>query len=109
MIEISPGAARRIRALMAKDGIVPGGGLRVGVKAGGCSGLSYIFSWESAPKPGDHVFRGPEDTVIFVDPKSLRFLDGTVLDCDTAMLGQTLLFKNPNAKSTCGCGTSFSV
>jgi iron-sulfur cluster assembly protein len=109
MIEISDGAARRIRALMAKDGIAPGGGLRVGVKAGGCSGLSYVFSWETAPRPDDRVFEGPQGTAIVVDPKSLRFLDGTVLDCDTGMLGQSLLFKNPNAKSTCGCGTSFSV
>lgn len=108
MIHVTEAAAKRIRALMRKEGL-DAGGLRVGVKAGGCSGLSYSFAWEQAPRPDDHVFEGPLGVRIFVDPKSYRFLQGTVLDCDTNMLGQSLVFKNPNATSTCGCGTSFSV
>jgi len=51
----------------------------------------------------------PHGGTLFVDPKSLKYLDGTILDCDDNMLGQTLVFKNPNAKSTCGCGSSFDV
>jgi iron-sulfur cluster assembly protein len=108
MIQITEGAAKRIRAAMVKEGVTEGG-LRVGVKAGGCSGFSYVFRWETQPKPDDEVFEGADGTKIYVDPKSYKFLKGTILDCDASMLGQTLLFKNPNAKGECGCGLSFSV
>jgi len=108
MIEISDNASRQIRKLLDKQGM-PGGGLRVGVKAGGCSGLSYVFAWEMAPRADDQVYAGADGARIFVDPRSHRFLDGTTLDYDTALLSKGFLFLNPNAKSTCGCGTSFSV
>ena len=85
MIQISEGAARKIRTLMAKQGI-DDGGLRVGVKGGGCSGLSYTFAWERQARLGDEVFEGPEGAKIFVDKKSLLFLDGTVLDYDTNLI-----------------------
>ena len=55
------------------------------------------------------MFESPDGTRIFVDPKSYTFLDGTILDCDSEMLGQSLIFRNPNAKSACGCGLSFQV
>jgi iron-sulfur cluster assembly protein len=108
MIEISETAARKIRSLMAKQGISEGG-LRVGVKGGGCSGLSYTFAWEREPRLGDEVFEGPEGAKIFVDKKSHLFLDGTTLDYDAALLGKGFVFHNPNAKSTCGCGSSFGA
>ena len=108
MIQISEGAARKIRTLMAKQGIDEGG-LRVGVKGGGCSGLSYTFSWEKQPRLGDEVFEGPEGSKIFVDRKSLLFLKGTVLDYDTNMISKGFVFNNPNAKTTCGCGSSFGA
>ncbi len=108
VIEITESAAKRIRAAMAKEGVTPGG-LRVGVKAGGCSGMSYVFRCETHPKPDDMTFEAADGTKIYVDPKSYQFLKDTVLDCDANMLGQTLIFKNPNAKSECGCGLSFSV
>jgi iron-sulfur cluster assembly protein len=108
MIQISEGAARKIRTLMVKQGINEGG-LRVGVKGGGCSGLSYTFAWERQPRLGDDVFEGPEGAKIYVDKKSLLFLNGTVLDYNTDMLAQGFVFQNPNAKSTCGCGSSFSM
>ena len=108
MIQISEGAARKIRALMAKQGISDGG-LRVGVKGGGCSGLSYTFSWERGARLGDEVFEGPDGAKIFVDRKSLLFLEGTTLDYDTALLTQGFVFNNPNAKQTCGCGSSFGA
>ena len=108
MIEVTMAASKRIREAMATEG-QDTGGLRVGVKAGGCSGLSYIFKWAAAPKATDKVFESPDGTRIFVDPKSFTYLDGTVLDCDTEMLGQSLIFRNPNAKSACGCGLSFQV
>lgn len=108
MIEISVGAARKIRSLMAKQGIRDGG-LRVGVKGGGCSGLSYTFAWEKEARLGDEVFEGPENAKIFVDKKSLLYLNGTVLDYDTSLIGRGFVFNNPNAKSTCGCGSSFGA
>lgn len=108
MIEVTAAAAKRIRETMASEGVTEGG-LRVGVKAGGCNGMSYVFRWDTAPKPNDEVFKSSEGTRIFVDKKSYAYLDGTVLDCDSEMLGQSLIFRNPNAKSECGCGLSFNV
>ena len=108
MIEITEAASKRIHSAMHQEGIV-GGGLRVGVKAGGCSGLSYVFKWERAPKSGDEVFESAGGAKIYVDPKSFKYLDGAVLDCDPNMLGQSLVLRNPNAESECGCGLSFGV
>jgi iron-sulfur cluster assembly protein len=108
MIQISETAAKKIRSLMAKQGIDEGG-LRVGIKGGGCSGLSYTFSWEKTPRLGDEVFDGPEGAKIFVDRKSLLYLNGTVLDYDTNMISKGFVFNNPNAKSSCGCGSSFTA
>lgn len=107
-IQITETAARRIRALMTKQGMTEGG-LRVGIKGGGCSGLSYTFAWESQPRLGDEVVTGPEDIKVFVDPKSLIYLNNTVLDYDTSLMSKGFVFQNPNAKGTCGCGTSFQV
>ena len=108
MIEITDTAAQKIQSLMAKQGIDEGG-LRVGVKGGGCSGLSYTFAWERQPRLGDEVYEGSDGAKIFVDRKSLIYLDGTVLDYDTSLLGKGFVFNNPNAKTTCGCGSSFGA
>jgi iron-sulfur cluster assembly protein len=108
MIQISDMAARKIRSLMAKQGITEGG-LRVGIKGGGCSGLSYTFAWERESRIGDEVFEGPEGSKIFVDKKSYLFLKGTMLDYDTALMTKGFVFNNPNAKQTCGCGSSFGA
>jgi iron-sulfur cluster assembly protein len=107
-IQVTETAARRIRLLMEKQGMTDGG-LRVGVKGGGCSGLSYTFAWEREARTGDEVIAGPEDVKVFVDKKSLLFLNNTVLDYDTSLMSKGFVFQNPNAKSTCGCGTSFQV
>jgi iron-sulfur cluster assembly protein len=108
MIQVTETAARRIRTLMAKQGLTEGG-LRVGIKGGGCSGMSYVFAWEKEARPGDEVFEGPEGAKIFVDKKSYLFLKGTVLDFDTSIMGKGFVLSNPNAKASCGCGSSFTV
>ncbi len=108
MVHISENAGKLIKKMTSRQGM-PEGGLRIGIKAGGCSGLSYTFAWESEPRAGDHVFDGPEGSKLFVDPKSYRFIDGTTLDYDTSLVSKGFIFNNPNAKSSCGCGTSFSV
>ena len=108
MIGITENAGKQIKKLLEKQGMAAGG-LRVGVKAGGCSGLSYVFAWEPEAKPDDQVIEGPESAKVFVDKKSFRFLDGTTLDYDTSLMSRGFVFQNPQAKSTCGCGTSFTV
>lgn len=109
MIQISESAARVITRQLAKQGL-DGGGLRVAVKAGGCSGFSYVFHWDAAPRATDQIFEGSGGARIFVDPRSLTLLDGTVLDFDEGnLLATSFTLRNPHAKSTCGCGESFSA
>ena len=104
---ITDAAAERVKQIMSKAD-KPAIGLRVGVKARGCSGLSYTFAWERQPRLGDEVFEG-HGAKIFVDRKSYLFLKGTTLDYDTALLTKGFVFNNPNAKQTCGCGSSFGA
>lgn len=108
MIEITANAAAHIRRMLAKRNLGETA-LRLGVKAGGCSGFEYTFGWAVEPRPGDAVFEGPDGARVFVDPRSLRLLDGSVLDYDTSLLSRGFVLDNPNAKSTCGCGVSFTV
>ena len=108
MITVTESAADHIQRLLARREM-PGGGLRVGVKAGGCSGFEYTFGWEQAPRADDLVFEGPGGVRVWIDPRSHRILDGTTLDYDTALLGRGFVLQNPHAKGTCGCGTSFSI
>jgi iron-sulfur cluster assembly protein len=109
MIEVTESAARVIARQMAKQGLATGG-LRVAIKAGGCSGYSYVFKFDGAPRPTDLVFDGPDGVQVFVDPRSHTLLDGTVLDFDEDnLMATTFTLRNPHAKSACGCGTSFST
>ena len=106
-IQITAAAAARIQETLAKEGI-PGGGLRLGVKGGGCSGLNYVIRFEPDNRPGDKVFEA-NGARVFVDFKSLLYLKGTTLDWEGDFMQQGFSFKNPNAKSTCSCGVSFTV
>jgi iron-sulfur cluster assembly protein len=108
MISVTENAAGQIQKLLEKQ-YTEAKGLRVGVKAGGCSGFEYVFAWEAEPRESDLVFDGPSGVRIWVDPRSHRILDGTTLDYDTSLMSRGFIFENPHAKSTCGCGVSFSV
>jgi iron-sulfur cluster assembly protein len=108
MITVTENAAAQILKLIDKQH-QDATGLRVGVKAGGCSGFEYVFAWEPSPKDTDLIFPGPQGVRVWIDPRSHRLLDGTTLDYDTSLLSRGFMFQNPHAKATCGCGTSFSV
>lgn len=106
-IFVTAAAARRVKEKSAEEG-VPGGVLRIAVKGGGCSGLSYHFTYVEAPKDVDHIFTR-DDARVCVDPKSLKVLGGTILEWDQALGKSGFVLMNPHAKSTCSCGSSFSV
>jgi iron-sulfur cluster assembly protein len=109
MIEISESAARVIARQLVKNGLA-NGGLRIAIRAGGCSGFSYVFAWDAAPRETDQIFEGPDGAKVFVDPRSLKMLAGTVLDFDeNNLLATSFTLRNPHAKTTCGCGESFSA
>ncbi len=106
-IDISEKAAARIRAISAEKG-TPAGGLRLGVKGGGCSGLSYFVDWAAGPAKLDQVIER-EGARVFVDPKSAVFLQGTTVDWQQTLMQTGFVFRNPNVKSACGCGESFTI
>ena len=83
-------------------------GLRVGVKGGGCSGMSYVFEVCDEPRAKDQVFEHA-GAKVYIDPKSLLFLGGTQLDYRESLMGRGFALENPNVKQSCGCGTSFAV
>ena len=107
-IEVTPKALGKIRAAFASQGVKGEGGLRLGVLGGGCSGLSYQFKFDNKPRATDHVFEF-DDVKIFVDPKSMLFLNGMTLDYKESLMQSGFAFDNPHAKKSCGCGTSFSA
>jgi iron-sulfur cluster assembly protein len=104
-VNVTPKAVAKIRDAFAREGVE--GGLRLGVLGGGCSGLSYQFKFSSEPRPRDYVFEF-EDVKVFVDPKSMVFLDGMTLDWQDSIMQSGFVFQNPQATKSCGCGTSFS-
>src|SRR5256884_479619 len=102
-------AARKIRALLEKEGVSPEiGGLRVGVQGGGCSGLSYAMRLDTQPRDRDKIFE-EHGARIFVDPKSFLYLNGTTLEYEETLMRQGFVFRNPNAARNCGCGSSFTA
>jgi iron-sulfur cluster assembly protein len=107
MIQLTEKAIGRIRQVFVKQG-VEGGGLRLGVQGGGCSGMSYLIRFEPKQRPSDRVFDF-EGVKVFVDPKSLIYLEGMTLDYKESLMQSGFVFENPNAKKSCGCGTSFSA
>ena len=108
-IHLTERAAKKILQLLAKDGVpADQGGLRVGVQGGGCSGLSYAMRLDTQARDRDKVFE-EFGARIFVDPKSLLYLNGTTLEYEETLMRQGFVFQNPNAARNCGCGSSFTA
>ncbi len=108
-LHVTDRAVERIRVAMAKEGISPQeGGLRLGVKGGGCSGFTYSIGFDTHPRQRDRIFEFG-GVRIFVDPKSFVYLHGVTLDYEATLMRQGFNFINPNSTRSCGCGTSFSA
>jgi len=109
MIKVSEIAKKKVIQLMEDDGFNPTTDfVRVGVKSGGCSGLSYDLKFDKEQQEGDKVFED-NDVKIIVDKKSFLYLIGTTLEYSGGLNGTGFVFNNPNANRTCGCGESFSL
>ncbi|OEJ65997.1 iron-sulfur cluster insertion protein ErpA [Magnetovibrio blakemorei] len=106
-LKIGDGAVTRIKLLIENEGN-PEMKLRIGVTGGGCSGFQYNFSLDATVNDDDLVFERDGVNVV-VDEVSVPFVNGAVLDFKADLMGQYFTVENPNATSTCGCGTSFSV
>ncbi|TMH98305.1 MAG: iron-sulfur cluster assembly protein IscA [Betaproteobacteria bacterium] len=106
MITLTEKAASHVRSTLAKRG--KGVGLRVGVRTSGCSGLAYKLEFADTVNPEDQQFES-HGVKLFVDPKSLQYIDGTELDYAREGLNEGFKFRNPKVKDECGCGESFNV
>ena len=106
-VTLTPAAIAKVKEIMATQDPVPAG-LRIGVVGGGCSGFQYSMSFENQAGMMDKVFRF-DDLKVFVDATSLMYLNGCVVDYVETLEAAGFKFENPNVKSTCGCGSSFSA
>lgn len=106
MITVTDNAVNRIKFLLKKHECE--GGLRLGVQGGGCSGMSYLFRLDQAPKAKDHVLQF-DDVNVFVDAKSYPLLDGLTLDFTESLMESAFVWHNPNVKRSCSCGKSFAL
>lgn len=107
-ILVSDRAQNQIKKIREENSIPQNHGLRVSVKGGGCSGLTYNIEFDDAANPTDTIIEH-SNLKIYVDGKSLFYLMGTELDFSDGLNGKGFIFNNPNATKTCGCGESFSV
>ena len=117
IVELNEKAIKQVAFLLGKEEKDPSSfGLRLAIKGGGCSGLSYELKFdEKADKDLIQNFANPDaestikDVNVFVDPKSAIYLKGMTVEFDDGLMGKGFVFRNPNATNTCGCGESFSV
>lgn len=105
MITVTDNAVNKIRRMLDEN---QEHALRLGIIGGGCSGLSYKFKYDKKARPTDNVIE-KDGVTLFVDPKSMEYLDGMILDYEETILEQAFRFINPNAQKSCGCGRSFQV
>ncbi len=106
-IQISPNAAREIRKIINKKNIPDGYGLRVGVKGGGCSGMSYVLGFDKE-RDKDKVFN-LDGITVYMDKRHGLYLMGTTINYHDGLDARGFTFENPNATETCGCGASFAA
>jgi iron-sulfur cluster assembly accessory protein len=106
-ITLTPNAVAKVKEIMTQQNPVPAG-LRVGVVGGGCSGFSYSMQFENSAGMMDKVFDF-DGLKVYVDATSVMYLNGCIVDYVETLEGAGFKFENPNVKSTCGCGSSFSV
>ena len=107
VMSLTDAAADRVKEIMSNSE-TPIAGVRVGVRNGGCAGMSYTMEYADSVKPGDEVVEDKGVTVL-VDPKAVLFLLGTVMDYRTTKLASQFVFENPNQTSACGCGESVAL
>jgi len=107
MIQLTDTASSKVKEIMAQQNPAPTA-LRVAVVGGGCSGFSYHMAFDNAENPSDNVYEF-EGLKVLVDQMSEMYLDGVQIDYIETLEGAGFKFNNPNVKSTCGCGSSFSV
>ena len=107
VLSLTDAAAIRVHEIIDKADR-PIAGVRVGVKNGGCAGMSYTLEYAEAAKPGEDVVED-KGVKVFVDPKAVLFLLGTEMDYQTTKLAAQFVFKNPNQTSACGCGESVAI
>lgn len=109
-IGVSDAAAEKLKAMLEAEKKDPAEvGLRLGVRGGGCSGLEYVMDFDS-PRDDDKVFvHGATGARVIVDPKSIMHVSGSVLDYQQTLMNTGFQVRNPNVKSSCGCGQSFST
>ena len=108
MIQLSPAAAKHIHYLRSKEDIPSGKALRISIKEGGCSGFSYKLDFDEKNSSADKYFES-NGIPLVIEGKSLLYIMGMTLDYEGGLNGKGFIFSNPNAKDTCGCGTSFGV
>jgi iron-sulfur cluster assembly protein len=107
VVTLTDAAAKRVKDIMAKADR-PIAGVRVGVKNGGCAGMSYTMEYAETAMPGEDVVED-KGVKVFIDPKAVLFLFGTEMDFQTTKLASQFLFNNPNQTSACGCGESVAL
>ena len=107
IIKLSDNAAERIKQIMAEaeNSAI---GVRVGVKSGGCAGMSYVMEYANEIKPNEEMIE-EKGVKVFIDPKAIMYLLGTEMDYKTEKFSSQFIFKNPNETERCGCGESFKV
>jgi iron-sulfur cluster assembly accessory protein len=105
-IALTAKAVEMVKQAIAQEGL-EGQGIRVGVMGGGCAGFQYSMDFEKEPRPDDMTFE-QDGVKLYVDPMSSMYLQGVTIDYVVGLQGAGFKFENPNAKSTCGCGSSFT-
>ena len=106
IIKLSDKAAIRIKEILAQD--EKSLGVRIGVKSGGCAGMSYVMEYAKESKPNDELIED-KGVKVFVDPSAIIYLLGTEMDYKQEEMSSTFVFNNPNETERCGCGESFKI